>query len=202
MRISAILVSTAFVLTAFSGVGSVALGVASAVPSTLADLLSARGVETIDLESELETRFGSWRTGLDETVLVMVKLEGEPVAAAQADVLPQKLTPNQKDALKQTLRARQDALKPEIERLGGTVVGQYQVAYNGLKIEIPRSRLASLATVSRVVDLSPIGAWVPAHTASVPLIGAPSVWAGTPNFRGEGIKLAIIDTGIDRKSVV
>jgi subtilisin family serine protease len=31
----------------------------------------------------------------------------------------------------------------------------------------------------------------------VPFIGAPLVWQGTPGFRGEGMKIAIIDTGID-----
>ena len=31
----------------------------------------------------------------------------------------------------------------------------------------------------------------------VPLIGAPEVWAGVDGVHGEGIKVAVIDTGID-----
>ena len=35
------------------------------------------------------------------------------------------------------------------------------------------------------------------NAISVPFIGAPQVWQGTPGFRGEHVKIAIIDTGID-----
>ena len=37
----------------------------------------------------------------------------------------------------------------------------------------------------------------PDHVRSVPLIGAPAAWNGAGGFHGEGIKVAIIDTGID-----
>src|SRR5207302_386189 len=37
----------------------------------------------------------------------------------------------------------------------------------------------------------------PNNAVSVPFIGAPTVWQGSPGFRGEGVKIAIIDTGID-----
>ena len=37
----------------------------------------------------------------------------------------------------------------------------------------------------------------PDNVRGVPLIGAPAVWDGVNGFHGEGIKIAIIDTGID-----
>jgi minor extracellular serine protease Vpr len=35
------------------------------------------------------------------------------------------------------------------------------------------------------------------NVVSVPFIGAPEVWQGIPGFKGEHIKIAIIDTGVD-----
>ena len=45
--------------------------------------------------------------------------------------------------------------------------------------------------------LLPVHEDVPDNATSVPYIGAPTVWDAPTNFRGEGIKIAVIDTGID-----
>jgi subtilisin family serine protease len=51
--------------------------------------------------------------------------------------------------------------------------------------------------MTAAVDVSPIALMEPDNTNSVPLIGAPAVWSGVPGLRGEGVKIGIIDTGID-----
>ena len=127
---------------------------------------------------------------------VMIKLHGDPVAVVEGN-LGAKLSSAGKDAIKAELRAQQDALKPLIASLGGTVLGQYQVVYNGMRVQIPHSSLVSLAAVTSAIYISPLGSYEPDNTNSIPLIGAPAVWDATPGFRGENIKIGIIDTGID-----
>src|SRR5438445_13199244 len=107
------------------------------------------------------------------------------------------LSAAQKDAIKAELSARQDALIPTIESLGGRVVAQYQVAYNRIAIQIPRSKLAGLAQLNAVVSVSPVQAFSPAHTTTLPFLGVPQVWGGAPRFRGEWRKTAIIGAAID-----
>src|SRR5262249_37530860 len=47
------------------------------------------------------------------------------------------------------------------------------------------------------VELKPVNQYERQHVTSVPRIHAPDVWAGVFGMRGEGIKVAMIDTGID-----
>src|SRR5438445_629581 len=54
-----------------------------------------------------------------------------------------------------------------------------------------------LAALPGVVEVLPVLKHRPNNAVSVPFIGAPVVWQGTPRLRGEGVKIAIIDTGID-----
>src|SRR5262249_12880155 len=46
-------------------------------------------------------------------------------------------------------------------------------------------------------DVLPVGKFRHVNAVSVPRIGAPIAWSGVAGVHGEGIKIAIIDTGID-----
>ena len=48
-----------------------------------------------------------------------------------------------------------------------------------------------------VVAVKSVGTYERTNATSVPLIGAPQVWQGTAHFQGQGVKIAVIDTGID-----
>ncbi|HYY47942.1 MAG TPA: S8 family serine peptidase [Thermoplasmata archaeon] len=196
-RLAPAVVSGAVVLAAFIGVLPVA--VAAVGPTvqglSVADWLRTFDAAAVDLPQDFRSPYGPMALQPDAHVVVMLKLPGDPVALVKARTPD--LTPAQKEAIRADLRARQDALRPTIQALGGRVLGQYQVAYNGMKIEIARSRLVDLASLHVAVEVSPVQAFRPANTNGVPLIGAPAVWGGSPTFRGEGIKIAIIDTGVD-----
>lgn len=127
---------------------------------------------------------------------VMLKLAGDGVAAAQAKSA-QPLSPAAKDAIRGDLRARQEGLRASIEANGAVVLGQYQDAVNGIKVDTPVERLSALSTLLNVVGVKPVATYELDNSVSVPFIGAPQVWAGVAGLHGENIKVAIIDTGID-----
>ena len=137
-------------------------------------------------------------------VTVVVELAGEPVALHQ-ERAGRKLARADKERIKGALKSQQDALRGNIEAMGGRVLAQFQSSYNGMKVRIGRDRAAALAALPGVVAVRPLQVFKPDtitvispdNIRGVPMIGAPSVWAGTPGFRGEGIKIGIIDTGID-----
>jgi minor extracellular serine protease Vpr len=192
-RLTPIVISSIFAFTAFAGV--VPLAQASVQSLSIGDWLHTFDSAALDLPDDFRSPYGPLGIHPDEPVVVMLKLPGDPVALVKARTSG--MTAAQKDTIQADLRARQDALRPTIEALGGRVVGQYQVAYNGMKIEIARSRLVALASLDVAVEVSPVQAFQPMNANSVPLIGAPAAWGGSPNLRGEGIKIGIIDTGID-----
>jgi subtilisin family serine protease len=128
-------------------------------------------------------------------VTVVVQLAGASVAEQQGNA-GRKLTRDEKDRAKSRLRNEQDGVRAQIEGLGGTVLASYQAAYNGIKVRIASRRTKDLAALPGVVAVRPLQLAHPDNVRGVNMIGAPGVWQ-SPGLHGEGVKIAIIDTGID-----
>jgi minor extracellular serine protease Vpr len=135
--------------------------------------------------------------GLDDSTLVnvMVQLNGDPVAVHQAQSRA-KLSKAEKDAIKADLKAQQDSIKDDIAARGGQVLSQLQSAYNGMRVRIARSDAASLATLPNVIAVRGLQVQTIENAVAIPYIGAPAVW-DDGGFKGDNIKIAVIDTGID-----
>ena len=132
----------------------------------------------------------------DAKTTVILQLAGDPVTVAEANA-GRELDKAEKSSLKANLKAKQDALRGDIEALGGQVLADYQVAYNGVKVRVDRSQLNNLRALKGVTAVRGLQRVVPDNVKGVQLIGAPSVWGGLAGLHGEGIKIAVIDTGID-----
>jgi len=128
-------------------------------------------------------------------VTVVLEMQGDPVAVQQADA-GRRLERREKDQIKAQLRAPQASLRGQIQGLGGTVLADYQSAYNGIKVRIAADRLSSLSTLPGVVAVRPVFPIKPNNVHGVPAIGTPAVWQSL-GVHGEGVKVGIIDTGID-----
>jgi minor extracellular serine protease Vpr len=66
-----------------------------------------------------------------------------------------------------------------------------------MKVQIAREEISGLSNLPGVVQVVAVPKYKVNNVVSVPFIGAPEVWQGVPGFRGEHIKIAVIDTGID-----
>ena len=127
---------------------------------------------------------------------VVVQVAGKPWAEVQGDA-GRKLSKSEKDQIKDSLRATQAPIAAKVRELGGTVENSFQSAYNGIRIEIARDKLPAIAALPNVVGIHALQVFTPDNTNGVPLVGAPAVWDGVNGLHGEGIKVGIIDTGID-----
>ncbi|TWE19670.1 S8 family peptidase [Kitasatospora atroaurantiaca] len=67
----------------------------------------------------------------------------------------------------------------------------------GLAVTARTGQLAALRTLPGVRAVHVITRKERDNSYSVPLTGAPAVWSGTPGNTGEGIRIGIIDSGID-----
>ncbi|MFI5889870.1 S8 family serine peptidase [Actinoplanes sp. NPDC051513] len=132
----------------------------------------------------------------NKPVTVMVQLSEAPVAVADADAATP-LTDTQKKQRRDRIRKAQAPVEQKARQLGGTVLGSYQHAYNGIKVRVNANELDTLAAAPGVVSVHPLQTVKPDNTKGVPMIGAPAVWNAPDKYRGEGIKVAVIDTGID-----
>ena len=127
---------------------------------------------------------------------VIVLLSGESVAAVQGRA-GRKLLQGERDTVINARRADHASLRPQIERHGGHVIGGLHSALNGVKVRIAHNRIAELRRLPGVVDIKMVGTYERNNSSGVPLIGAPLAWQAAGHFQGQGIKIAIVDTGID-----
>ena len=130
-----------------------------------------------------------------QPVTVVIQLGEEPVAVQQGNV-GRKLERREKDQIKAQLRASQAAMHGNIQGMGGSVLASYQSAYNGIKVRVPRDKLDQLAALPGVIAVRPLFPVKPNNERGVPVIGTPAVWQSL-GLHGEGVKVAIIDSGID-----
>ncbi len=95
------------------------------------------------------------------------------------------------------LRAQHEALIVRLEAVGATVVADLVLVANLVQIRVAPSGLAAIAALPGVARLDkPTLVQRTTHDA-VPLIGAPALWeSGTP-LTGQGMRIGIIDSGID-----
>ena len=128
-------------------------------------------------------------------VTVMVELASDPVAVVDA-AATRPLTKAERDSLKAQRKAEQDTLKPALTKLGAQVRSQVQSAYNGIKVSVARKDVAALAGLPGVKAVHRVQTYEPTNVTSVPYLGVDQVWKDN-GYTGDGIKVAIIDTGID-----
>ena len=133
---------------------------------------------------------------LDTTpVTVMVEFDKDSVATAMAN-RGGKLSKSQKNAVKKAAKAQQNAAKGAIKARGGTVEGDLQAAINAVRVTIPKNKVDSLEEIKGVTGVLEVPEIELDNATSVPFLGVPQVWESR-GYTGEGVKVGIIDTGID-----
>ena len=152
-------------------------------------------------------------------LLALLSLLALPVGAAQADRAPadadlvevvvtleQKPLATTRWAAGRQLQARtlassQAAVADRIERTipDATVRWRYRLVANGMAVLVPRSQLARLDALPGVATVYPSVRYSASLDRSPQQIGATSLWSPGLATAGQGIKIAIIDEGIDQR---
>ncbi len=81
---------------------------------------------------------------------------------------------------------------------GARVTRRYRVVANGLAVLVPRDQVSRLSPVAGVARVYPSVRYRTLLDRSPGQIGAPALWGAGLENAGEGIKIGIIDEGIDQ----
>jgi minor extracellular serine protease Vpr len=133
----------------------------------------------------------------DREETVVLKMAGDPIAVVRSRMPAKQLAEAERQSIERDLRSRQDAIVPSIQRMGGTVLGQFQHAINGIKVRGTPEQIRAFAALPGVVQVKGVRTYHLDNAQSVPFIGAPQAWQGPPGLHGEHIRVAVIDTGVD-----
>ncbi|WP_026377580.1 S8 family peptidase [Aestuariimicrobium kwangyangense] len=155
---------------------------------------NVKNFQTVEAGAKLASEFRPGAANPDATVKVVVQLTADPVAVVEAN--QGKLSKSQKAQLRSSLKASQEEVVKAVKAKGGRVEAQMQSAINGVKVQVKRGDVASLAALPGVKSVTAVHVYTFDNATSVPYLGAPQAWESTGKT-GKGVKVAIIDTGID-----
>src|SRR5262249_12940409 len=100
------------------------------------------------------------------------------------------------------LRRRQDAVFARIARAipGARLHWRYSITLDGLAVVVPQGSAGKLARVPGVAEVWPTATYhsAPMDDLTPPLIGAPALGGPTLAPAGAGMKIGIIDEGVDQ----
>jgi subtilisin family serine protease len=126
----------------------------------------------------------------------ILELSGEPAAIPSSPAV-RALSLETRRA---NVRQRQLDIRRQVPQHGGQVIESLDTVYNGLIVTVPDARAAELALIPGVVQVHRVYRVRPVLDHALPLHKVPDAWATLPlgqNSAGAGIKIAMIDSGID-----
>jgi minor extracellular serine protease Vpr len=180
-------------------IAGAALSVAALVMSSTAIAVESAPArfKPLDHTRPLKLKQMPLATRSKEKVQIVVTMSVQSVAEVRAGVADHRTSTEQNAAIHTQVMQQHATIESSINARGGRILAHYMNALNGMKVEIARGEIAGLESLPGVVQVVPVVKHTRDNVVSVPFIGAPLVWQGIPGFKGEHIKVGIIDTGID-----
>jgi uncharacterized protein (TIGR03437 family) len=101
---------------------------------------------------------------------------------------------------RQKIEAAQATLRTELARQSYTVTGSVQTVLNAVFVLATPDQVAQLRSMPGVSGVRPLRRFRKSLDAAIPLLNGPGAWSqvGGESKAGSGIKIAVIDTGIDQ----
>ena len=167
------------------------------------------------LKQTIERRAGMFSNPvLDQSLLqsngpvsVIVELSEEPVALSQgiSSLQGKSFSSSEEQKVRDAVQLEQRTFIRNLDRnqINYTISNEYHHALNGMTLEVNSDQLEELASQPGVlgvypdleVAIDPVDEVRPYMKDTGPFIGAPDVW--DLGYTGKGIKVGVIDTGID-----
>lgn len=95
------------------------------------------------------------------------------------------------------LLLQQAAMEPGIIAAGGRITGRFVTLVNAVRVLVPESRISELASLPGVKRVQRAHLYRKLLATSVPWVNAPLAWTSAGGFTGQGVRIGIIDSGID-----
>src|ERR1039457_5374534 len=127
-------------------------------------------------------------------------LQDEPVAARFTT--RERMHSAAADGYRGQLAQRQNAVRQELNRRGVPIISSVSEVLNAVFVSAPAERVAELAAIPGVLGVRPMRQMHMELNKATQLMNAPVAWnmLGGQSKAGAGIKIGILDTGIDKNN--
>ncbi len=105
------------------------------------------------------------------------------------------MTPAQQQAYLAQLKQTQDAVMAQIRSMGGVEIGRVSKSHNALIVNVDARQLQAMHGIGGIVAIRPVVDLPLSLAVTLPYIGATAVQQS--GITGQGIRVAMLDTGID-----
>ncbi|WP_342547235.1 S8 family serine peptidase [Paenibacillus sp. FSL P2-0089] len=141
-------------------------------------------------------------------IRVIVQLSGQPAAVGKY-AARQGITALANTATEAAVNSQQEEVldKAEAKKIDLTVNYKYDTILNGFEVTVPADKIPELAKISGVSSIYPNSTWyaLPDQTVTevtyrndnAPLKQIHADWAADQGLTGAGLKVGVIDTGVD-----
>jgi subtilase family protein len=137
---------------------------------------------------------------------VIVTLKAPPLADAPARALQGQLGrtlslsfPSNRAYVQRLDRAQDDVATRIVHAIpGASIRWRYHTVLDGMAVVLPRAQADKLAHIRGIAQVWPNGVYRAQLDRTPTLIGAPQVWGPGLATAGQGMKIAIIDEGVDQ----
>ncbi|MGN7765249.1 S8 family serine peptidase [Paenibacillus sp. 22594] len=149
-------------------------------------------------------------TKSSNNVRVIVQLSGQPAAVGKY-AAKQGISALAKTATEAEVKSQQSSVldQAKAKGIGLTVNYKYDTILNGFEVTVPANKIPELAKISGVTSIYPNSTWytLPDQTVTdttykndnAPLEQIRATWAADHGINGAGLKVGVIDTGVDYK---
>ncbi|KUP23837.1 S8 family serine peptidase [Paenibacillus sp. DMB5] len=147
-------------------------------------------------------------TKSSKEVRVIVQLSGQPAAVGKY-AAKQGISALSKTATEAAVKSQQSEVLDKADDLGIdlTVNYRYDTVLNGFEVSVPANEIPKLAKISGVTSIYPNSTWYALPDVTVteatyrndkaPLEQIHADWAADQGITGAGLKVGVIDTGVD-----
>ncbi|MFJ4675973.1 S8 family serine peptidase [Kitasatospora sp. NPDC088783] len=165
------------------------LAPAAVVPASAAQAAGPDGPRTtVFVELDTEPAATAWQRARDDARRELRTPDQTRRAAATAGQAQRVAAERSLDTLTAALRRAVPDARP---------LYRTRTLVSGLALRLPAAELPRLAALPGVRAVRPVTPKRRANGYSVPLTGAPQVWDGPEGRTGEGVRIGVVDSGID-----
>ncbi len=146
---------------------------------------------------------GVTRLSAEPLVSVYLELTGPSLFEIQH---PEKTSPSARPASISTapptdrlsvIRREQDSVESQLAPYHARVIGRLSRLVNALRVLVPESQINALGTIPGVIRVERAPHYHSLASQSIPWVGAPQIWGAPSGLTGEGVRIGIVDSGID-----